>query len=317
MSEIPSHLKGLLRFCIEAGSEPSGGIEPMDPERAKWLREALEHATVDVVEEMKRRIGKVIENLYSKFSADKKGETVECLEDLIDFTEDINLADVFLKIGGLKLLKELLEKPFEDYLSYAGMLLSNVMQNHPEAQSIAIDAGLLDTTLDLLPKQEDPGDLGGLLSGISSLIRASKKSIEKFLQLNGFETIFQVLEKIKPEEEYSRFIEKAAFFLYCISQEFSAKQRVVLRSSDITERIAGLIMKFKVPREFLVRALTFFLVGRISILDDPLADPNPPAPVTLTLNAEMSDKLRKWAESEVVQKQLDPDARKSLLKALE
>lgn len=32
MSEIPNHLKGLLRFCIEAGSEPSGGIEPMDPE---------------------------------------------------------------------------------------------------------------------------------------------------------------------------------------------------------------------------------------------------------------------------------------------
>lgn len=122
---------------------------------------------MDVVEEMKRRISKVIENLYSKFSTDKTGETVECLEDLIDFTEDINLADVFLKIGGLELLKELLEKPFEDYLSYAGMLLSNVMQNHPEAQSIAIDAGLLDTTLNLLPKQEDPGDLGGLLSGIS------------------------------------------------------------------------------------------------------------------------------------------------------
>nr|CDS32029.1 nicalin [Hymenolepis microstoma] len=276
MSEIPNHLKGLLRFCLEAGSDPLDGIKPMDPET----------------------------------------ETVECLEDLIDFTEDINLADIFLKIDGLELLKELLTNPSDEYLSYTGMLLSNVMQNHPQAQSVAIDAGLLDAALDLLPKQKDPGNLGGLLSGISSLIRACNKSIEKFLQLDGLETIFGVLEKIEPEEEYSRFIEKAAFFLYCISQEFSADQRVKLRSSDITRRIADLILKFDVPREFLVRALTFLLVGSISILDDPLADPNPPTPVTLELNKQKALELREWAESEDVQKQLDPDARKSLLNAL-
>lgn len=33
MKEVPQHLQGLLRFCLEAGNEyPAGGIEPMDQE---------------------------------------------------------------------------------------------------------------------------------------------------------------------------------------------------------------------------------------------------------------------------------------------
>ncbi|VDN98026.1 unnamed protein product [Rodentolepis nana] len=277
MSEIPNHLKGLLRFCIEAGSNPSGGIEPMDPEF----------------------------------------ETIECLEDLIDFTEDINLADIFLKIDGLELLKELLGNPSDDYLSYAGMLLSNVMQNHPEAQSVAIDAGLLDTALTLLRKQRSPGNLGGILSGISSLVRASNKARENFLELRGLQIILEIMTDFVNDPDYSRFLEKASFFLYCISQELSADQRAVVRDLDIATQIADLILKIHVPREFLVRALTFLLVGHISILDDPLEDKNPPTPVTITLDPSLTSKLRKWAREEPVKEQLDPYALFDLLRALE
>lgn len=122
---------------------------------------------MDLVAEMKRRISTIIQNIYEEGDASKKSETSSALDDLIDFTEDVNMADIFLKIGGLELLKDLLSNSFDCYIAQSGMLLSNVMQNHLEAQIVAIDAGLLDITLNLLLKENEPVNLGGLLSGIS------------------------------------------------------------------------------------------------------------------------------------------------------
>lgn len=113
---------------------------------------------------MKKRIGAVIQNMYD---GDKQQETIENLEDIIDYTEDINLADVFLKMGGLELIKEILGKPVDMYIAYAGMILSNVMQNHNAAQQIAINDGLLETALNLLQKDGNAIKSNGLLSGIS------------------------------------------------------------------------------------------------------------------------------------------------------
>ncbi|KAM7541451.1 hypothetical protein Aperf_G00000029151 [Anoplocephala perfoliata] len=319
MSQVPNNLIGLLRFCIEVGKEPTGTIQPTDAERSKWLREALESSTADLVTEMKQRISTVIQNIYDEDSISKKDETSSALDDLIDFTEDINIADIFLKIGGLELLKDLLSKAFDDYIAQSGMLLSNVMQNHPEAQTAAIDAGLLEITLNLLMKEHEPANLGGLLSGISSLVRGCEKSLHQFLKLNGFEFIFEVLEEIEDEEIFTRFIEKASFFIYCISQELSEEQLSELVSSNISDRIANLILHFKLPREFLVRALTLLLAGRVSTFSDPLTQtaPNLSKLAKLTLKKEAVLSLREWLKTTEVQLRLDPVALESFSKALD
>lgn len=139
-------------------------------QRAQWLREALQSMTVDLADEMRRRIATIIQNISdSDLSPESKEETMSALDDLIDFTEDVNLADIFLKIGGLELLLTMFELPSEDLIAQTGMLLSNVVQNNEEGQKAAINNGLLEASLKLLAKQENAENLRGILSGISCM----------------------------------------------------------------------------------------------------------------------------------------------------
>lgn len=142
-------------------------IEQCIFQQALWLRQALESMTVDLVAEMRNRIVTIIQNISSEDPKSLAEGTTSALDDLIDFTEDVNLADIFLKIGGMTLLKALLRFPSADYRAQSGMLLSNVVQNHEEAQKRAIDEDLLDLTLQVLIEESDPGNMSGLLSGIS------------------------------------------------------------------------------------------------------------------------------------------------------
>lgn len=65
-----------------------------------------------------------------------------------------------------------------------------------------------------------------------------------------------------------------------------------------------------------MRALTYFLVGKICILNDPEAE-DPDELVTLPISPESAARLKKWANSKHVISHLDEDARESLLKALQ
>uniref|UniRef100_A0A5K3FQP3 Fes1 domain-containing protein n=1 Tax=Mesocestoides corti TaxID=53468 RepID=A0A5K3FQP3_MESCO len=227
MCTVPNNLKGLLRFCMEAGSEFSSEMEPMDPQRAKWLREALESMTVDLASEMRKRIVTIIQNISSSDFDGVMEDTASALDDLIDFTEDMNLADIFLKIGGLELLKALFNLPTNVFSAQTGMLLSNIVQNHEEAQKVAINEGFLEISMQLLLKERDPTNMSGLLSGISSLVRSCAFSQKHFIQKKGFESLFVVLETTcQPNEQnkYERFNEKTSFFIFCLCQELFDEQ---------------------------------------------------------------------------------------------
>ncbi|VDN45513.1 unnamed protein product [Dibothriocephalus latus] len=136
MDRVPHNLRGLFSFCMRAGSDFESNAQPMDPETARWLREALENMTVDLVDEMRKSIAVIIENL-NQTDEGARAKITQSLENLIDLTEDINLADIFLKIGGLELLATLFEQPPSPLYCQTGNLLANIVQNNEAAQKIA------------------------------------------------------------------------------------------------------------------------------------------------------------------------------------
>ncbi|KAH9286319.1 hypothetical protein ECG_01250 [Echinococcus granulosus] len=323
MSRVPHDLKGLLQFCLDAGSDPTSDIESMDPERTLWLQQALESMTVDLVAEMRKRIATVIQNISSADPKSLVEETTSALDDLIDFTEDVNLADIFLKIGGITLLKGLLGFPSADYRAQSGMLLSNIVQNHEEAQRVAINENLLNLVLQLLIEDTDPGNMSGLLSGISSLIRGSELSQKRFIQCKGFDRLFELLQKTSrsnEQEKYERFNEKASFFIYCLCQELSEEQLVNLKDFQLSERIAQLILLFHLPSEFLVKALALLLKGRVSTLINPPPDPvpDPSSLVKVPISEDSRKRLLDWLKSPKAQDEtlISLEARKDLTNAL-
>ncbi|VDM17619.1 unnamed protein product [Hydatigera taeniaeformis] len=298
-------------------------IEPIDPERALWLRQAIESVTVDLAAEMRKRIAAIIQNVSSSDPESLVEETTSALDDLIDFTEDVNLADTFLKIGGIALLKALLAFPSGAYRAQSGMLLSNVVQNHEDAQKVAINENLLNLVLQLLIEDTDPGNMSGLLSGISSLVRGSELSQRRFIQCKGFDRLFELLEKtsrVNEQEKYERFNEKASFFIYCLCQELSDEQLVTLKNFHLSERITQLILRLHLPSEFLVKALVLLLNGRVSTLMHSPSDPisNPSSLVKEPISEDSRKRLLDWLKLAKVQDEtlISADARQALTNAL-
>ena len=81
----PKDMPGLLKFCLEAtrhedapAGDPDKVLEEMDPEKKKWLEEALSSMAVDFVEQLANGI-----KILNSDTAD-----LEDKEDVLDKLED-------------------------------------------------------------------------------------------------------------------------------------------------------------------------------------------------------------------------------------
>ncbi len=150
--------------------------------------------TVDLAEEMRSLIRRIMEHRFGEVEDVKAADAVvdECLESLTDLTEEIALADVFLKVGGLVLLRDLLaDFSGRDVSPNVGSLLATVVQNNEEGQSTALNNALMDLSLKQMAVATSTSNadlLRGLLSGISGnclLIILHKSLMKRYVQFIG------------------------------------------------------------------------------------------------------------------------------------
>ncbi|KAF5394144.1 hypothetical protein PHET_12154 [Paragonimus heterotremus] len=171
------NLKGLMRFAMEN----SDGTEEakIDPENAKWLKEVLTDASVDLVQQLKEDIEMLSHVLSSQETAISDAHVI--LEDILSLTEDIDLANDFLKMGGTRIMTELLFNGPQDLKADAYQLLANVTQNNPKAQEICLREKILEKLISQLHKESGRECLKELLLGISCEL--TKISIVPFIYL--------------------------------------------------------------------------------------------------------------------------------------
>ncbi|KAL7062665.1 hypothetical protein AAHC03_049 [Spirometra sp. Aus1] len=302
MERVPRNLRGLFNFCMRAGDDLSTSAQPMDPETARWLREALENMTVDLVDEMRKSIAIIIENLHQTDEG-ARAKITEAVDNLIDLTEDVNLADIFLKIGGLELLVTLFDQPPSPLYCQTGNLLANIVQNNEEAQKIAVNNGLLEISLKLFSRQEDKDNLRGIFAGISALVRSSLLCQQQFVASHGFHMLFEVLDRVTASaalmQEHTRFLNKANFFLSCMCQELTDEQLLAIKDCALADKIAELALRFSPapPPEFLLSGLVLLLTGRRSVLLDPDAAADTKPAVKLPLRADLKADLSRAIEN--------------------
>uniref|UniRef100_A0A0X3P561 Hsp70-binding protein 1 n=1 Tax=Schistocephalus solidus TaxID=70667 RepID=A0A0X3P561_SCHSO len=296
MERVPHNLQGLFNFCMSAGTDFSASAQQMDPETARWLREALESMTVDLVEEMRKNIAIIIENLHQTDEG-ATAKITESVDNLIDLTEDVNLADIFLKIGGLELLLTLFDQPPSPLYCQTGNLLANIVQNNEEAQKIAVNNGLLEVSLKLFSLQDDKENLRGIFAGISALVRSSLLCQQQFVASHGFQVLFEVLDRLTASEasikQHTRFLNKVNFFLSCMCQELTDEQLLAIKDCALADKIAELALRFSpaLP-EFLLSGLVLLLTGRRSVVLDPDTVNTKPA-LKLSLRDDLKADLRR------------------------
>jgi len=184
----PLNLKGLLHFALEStkteDAPNSSSFAEMDPERRQFLEEALKSMSIDVVAEMQRICGIL---MNSKATENEKLEAIAALSDYI---ENLDTANDFCKIGGLPILMKCLDSEISSLRESTARTIGIMAQNNPFCQKQLLDN-------DFLPKlmllTNDPEVGARALFGISGIIRAFEPATANFIDIGGLELLLGCL----------------------------------------------------------------------------------------------------------------------------
>lgn len=127
MQFVMIHFQGLLRFAMEAtraeDAPHASAYQEMDPERRRFLEEAIRSLTIDVVEQIQTSMQILIEGHATA------EEQKAALDRVTDFIENIDTANDFYKIGGFCILLPGLESPHEYVRQGTAELIGDTSSN--------------------------------------------------------------------------------------------------------------------------------------------------------------------------------------------
>nr|CAG4641237.1 EOG090X0EEI [Eulimnadia texana] len=227
----------------------------MDENRRKWLEEALKGLSVNVIEELCKAMERLApENVRNPDSNSEEME--EALEVIIDFVDSIDTANDFHKIGGLAVLKPCLLSPHDEVRWRCGELIATLTQNNPYCQDFVLNEGVLPILLQLTENDTCENARIKALYAVSCLIRDHDKSLEAFINADGFSCLLRVLQT-----DIEKLRIKAAFLLASLCNKDPSVKDLLCKMGFV-EQLAALLQKERdSTHEHLLSALLALVQG--------------------------------------------------------
>jgi len=212
----PKDMKGLLKFCLEATkgedapeiSDPESSLAAMGEERKKWLEEAIQSMSVDVIEQLGNGIKTLID---PSAELELKEDVLDCLEDWLG---NIDMAINFHKIGGFQALLTCLGSPHPSLRSGSCHLSAEIAQNNPYIQEKLLMDGFLEKFLDMTDNDSDIHCQVKALYAMSCLVRDSKQAIINMSSLDGWSVVLRAVMK-----EDIKLRSKACFLVSAVAED--------------------------------------------------------------------------------------------------
>lgn len=181
----------------------------MTEERRRFLEQAMASMCVNVVSELELA-AKVLTSATST-----EEEQVAALEAITDYTDDVDAANDFCKIGGLQIILPLLlpERPTTVRRRIAN-LIAGLAQNNPFCQQQLLE---LDGLQLLLPLADEPDVASDAMRGISCLVRCYEPASAKFIELGGLECTLNCLRDVENNE---KLVVRSLFLLRGLCMEY-------------------------------------------------------------------------------------------------
>ncbi|XP_074659872.1 hsp70-binding protein 1-like [Tubulanus polymorphus] len=251
----PANMQGVLQMSIANSTTDDNRTEssnavPMSEERRQWLNQALSDMSVDVIREMKQ-------NLDNLRSADATTEVKEVsLDNLIEWCENLDLAQDFHKIGGYESLGDLLRDENPEIRSRAADLIATLVQNNPYCQQRALEFDLMPSLLALLDDDNDDRVKIKALYAVSCMAREFDAGKEEFVKNDGFSHLLRAMQL-----DVEKLQIKAVFLLKALCVDES-KYKDMLCDMGMVEQLVGLLITEHKPfHEHLLGAL-------VNLVDD-------------------------------------------------
>ncbi|XP_044763906.1 hsp70-binding protein 1 [Coccinella septempunctata] len=251
----PNSLQGLLRYAMSATENGSTETKflPMDEERKKFLETALKSMTINVVEVLQKQI-EILMKVDTVKDGDDVSNYLEALENIMDYIDNIDIANDFHKIGGFMILKPCLNCKNAEVRSAVCGLIAELCQNNPYCQKIVIDHEFVPILLHILDNDQE--DIVGVkcIYALSAIARDNSEGFSQLVRYGGLNILLRTLNK-----EDDKFRIKTAFLLssLCRSQP-DLKSRLIFL--EIIPILINLISKERKPSSEHILSLLLSLV---------------------------------------------------------
>lgn len=156
----------------------------MDPERRQFLEDAIKSMSVDVVAEMERICGILVN---AEATDNQKSDAMSRLG---DYVENLDTANDFCKIGGLPVLMKCLDSETTQLRERTARTIGIMSQNNPFSQKELMDQKFITKLMTLV---NDPGMGFKALYGMSGIIRAYEPATAHFIDIGGLECLLTCL----------------------------------------------------------------------------------------------------------------------------
>ncbi|XP_055640083.1 hsp70-binding protein 1 [Toxorhynchites rutilus septentrionalis] len=209
----PRDLQGLLKFAMETtksedAPNPSQ-FQQMDEERRRFLEEAINSFTVDVVKRMEESMTVIMDPKA------QESDKVTAIEEITDFIQDINAADDFCKVGGLVIVPPGLNSPSADIRVATLGLVAGLSQNNPYSQQKLLEANIMPRLVELLSDEDQVA--AKAMYAISCMVRNNANCMEAFADMGGKECIIGCIQS-----ENTQLRVKSVFLMAAMCQADSA-----------------------------------------------------------------------------------------------
>lgn len=205
--EIPrknvNHLEGLLKFCVENTAAEdttthSAAVE-MDPERRKWLQEAISSFTSNDEITLMKRCLEILAKPIGTLSSDEEEDAMNrenALEHLESVVDNIDNAKDCYKLGGFQILLNYLDSPCSSLQWRAAAVLGLCFQNNTFCQDKALQLNILPKLLELVDSKTSDEQVNiKALFAVAGLIRGHAEAERNFVMQNGFSYLLRALQR--------------------------------------------------------------------------------------------------------------------------
>ncbi|XP_071719851.1 hsp70 nucleotide exchange factor FES1-like [Rutidosis leptorrhynchoides] len=224
MSKEGPQWDGLLKWSI-ANSDGTGNPRNLSEEDRKWLMEAMQAQTIDVVKRMKEitLVMQTPDNIL-----EQQGVTPTDIEDMLDELQDhaesIDNANDLNSIGGLVPLLNYLRNTHANIRAKAAEIVGVIVQNNPKSQQLVMDANGMEPLLSNFVSDPDVTVRTKSLGALYCLIWHNKPAIAAFRLANGYAALKDALSS-----ESVRFQRKALNLIHYLIQENPSDCNVVTK----------------------------------------------------------------------------------------
>lgn len=243
----PRNLQGLLNFCTEITAredttQPTN-LQQLDPERRRFLEEALSSLTLNVTKKMAESVKTLCSEAVT-MSGEDVTEQEQAIAVLEEFVDDMDHAIDLYKMGGFPVLVQCLDSPHSSLRAGAAGLIGDICQNNLQCQQNMLTLNVLPQLLHIVDVDDDSTARVKAMYAVSCLIRDYPEGEKEFMKANGFSYLMRAMQSgveklmIKSTFLLSRLIQENDSYKAELLSMGYVEQLYTLLSNEETDNIS-------------------------------------------------------------------------------